>query len=60
MSPWHAVLLPTPALAAIANYARVVNQFLGALSHTALWVRIPVVAAAVEAGPAILNPRLLG
>ena len=39
----HAVLLPTPSFSA-ANYARVVNQFLSALSSTALWVRVPVVA----------------
>ena len=47
----HAVLLPAPALHA-ANYARVVNQFLGALTHTALWVRVPVVALEVEAAEA--------
>ena len=47
----HAVLLPPPALKA-ANYARLVNQFLGALSHTALWVRVPVVAPEVESAEA--------
>ncbi|EEH58924.1 uncharacterized protein MICPUCDRAFT_45363 [Micromonas pusilla CCMP1545] len=47
----HAVLLPTPSLKA-ANYARIVNQFLTALSSTALWVRIPVVSAEVEAAEA--------
>ena len=44
----HAVLLPPPRLGA-ANYARIVCQFLGALSHTALWVRVPLVDPAVEA-----------
>ncbi|ACO69780.1 protein arginine methyltransferase [Micromonas commoda] len=49
----HAVLLPPPRLGA-ANYARIVCQFLGALSHTALWVRVPLVdpaslASAVDA-----------
>ena len=54
-------LLPPPALKA-ANYARLVNQFLGALSHTALWVRVPVVAPEVESAEAATrtaapNPR---
>ncbi|MDB9924768.1 protein arginine N-methyltransferase [bacterium] len=44
----HAVLLPHPGFSS-ANYARVVNQFLGALFSTALWVRVPVVAPEVEA-----------
>ena len=47
----HAVLLPTPSFSA-ANYARVVNQFLSALSSTALWVRVPVVAPEAEAAAA--------
>ena len=47
----HAVLLPPPRLGA-ANYARIVCQFLGALSHTALWVRVPLVDPAVEAAEA--------
>jgi protein arginine N-methyltransferase 5 len=47
----HAVLLPPPKLGA-ANYARIVNQFLGALSHTALWVRVPLVDPAVDAAEA--------
>ena len=48
----HAVLLPPPRLGA-ANYARIVCQFLGALSHTALWVRVPLVDPAVEAAEAV-------
>ena len=47
----HAVLLPTPSFSA-ANYARVVNQFLSALSSTALWVRVPVVPPEAEAAEA--------
>lgn len=47
----HAVLLPSPALGG-ANYGRIVNQCLGALSGTALWVRVPVVSPAVEAAEA--------
>ena len=58
----HAVLLPPPRLGA-ANYARIVCQFLGALSHTALWVRVPLVDPAVEAAEAAaatMDPRRRG
>ena len=45
----HAVLLPDPPGGLrLANYARIVNQFLASLSNTALWVRVPVVARPEE------------
>jgi len=52
----HAVLLPAPSCSA-TNYARVVNQFLSALSSTALWVRVPVVAPEIEAAAARGEPE---
>ena len=44
----QAVVLPLPA-GPCANYARVTTSVLTSLSHTAVWVRVPLIAPAVSA-----------
>ena len=47
-APAQAVVLPLPA-GPCANYARVTTSVLTSLSHTAVWVRVPLIAPAVSA-----------
>jgi hypothetical protein len=44
----QAVILPAPSGPCV-NYARVTNAVLTSLSHTAVWVRVPLIAPAVSA-----------
>lgn len=41
-------MLPVPS-GPCANYARVTTSVLSSLSHTAVWVRVPLIAPAVAA-----------